>query len=360
MAATSIEDLLKAGRQEEADLLCRNTARKNPFKYHADHNNSPRVLHLISIDLATAHLNAKREKARFRVSGHWEADHFLIGKGFGTITAMIASDANPYRFVEYIHKTNREIIVNCIADPDLYSQALLAAKSIVEMAGLPIINPPSSILRHTRDAVASSLQGIPNLKVPQTARATIQPDLVVPLPFPFIARECGTQTGATMELINSAAEFDSFLERYNSREAYFTEFVDFQSPDGLYRKYRVRIVGNEIIPNHLFVNTQWNVHSQASREIMSSNPEYLAEERAFVSEPLDHLDVLREIHRRIGVDFYGIDYAVLPGGSLVLFEANASMRSERRDAYPQTWAIAEDLVDRFVTYVKFKAGTQQP
>ena len=50
--------------------------------------------------VATAHLDAKGDKARNRVEGHWEADHFLIGTGFGTITAMIASDFRRRRNID--------------------------------------------------------------------------------------------------------------------------------------------------------------------------------------------------------------------------------------------------------------------
>jgi hypothetical protein len=166
-----------------------------------------------------------------------------------------------------------------------------------------------------------------------------------------------------MELINNATEFDSFLHGYNAREVYLTEFIDFRSSDGLYRKYRVRIVGDEIFPNHLFVNTGWNVHGHASREFMLGKPAYLVEERAFLSEPLAHLDALREIHKRIGVDFYGIDYSVLPSGSLVFFEANASMRAvwpEWRESFPEAWASSEQLVYPFIRHLKSRVRNERP
>jgi len=351
----SLEKLLKSGRQREADLLCREQIRQSPFSFQTNYDNQPRVLRLVANDLATTYLDAESNIPQVLVVGHWESDHFFLETELGTITGHLFTDTDPQSIVDFINKTDREIIVNCIADPDLYSKTLMVVERVVRMARLPIVNSPSLIQQHTRDAIARRLQGISQLKVPRTVRMTAQPNLTKPFPFPFIARECGTQTGATMELINNVTEFASFLRGHNAREIYLTEFADFRSSDGLYRKYRVRIVGDEIFPNHLFVNTRWKVHGHASREFMLGEPAYLAEERSFLSEPLRHLDILREIHKRIGVDFYGIDYSILPSGSLVFFEANAAMRSiypEWRESFPETWAVAQRLVDRFTQHLK--------
>ena len=165
-----------------------------------------------------------------------------------------------------------------------------------------------------------------------------------------------------IELINDRKEFDSFLQRHDERQLYLTEFIDARSSDGLYRKYRARVVGDDIVPNHLFVNTVWKVHGMASRDFMLKNPAHRLEEEEYLSGPIRHLDILREIHRRIGVDFYGIDYSVLPSGSLVFFEANAAMRSiwpEWRESFPQTWVVAQQLVPRFTRHLKSKVDDKR-
>ena len=36
-------------------------------------------------------------------------------------------------------------------------------------------------------------------------------------------------------------------------------------------------------------------------------------------------NVLRSVRERIGLDFFGVDFAITPGGDVVLFEANATM-----------------------------------
>jgi hypothetical protein len=366
MPVTSLVELLVSGRQREADLLYREQIRRKPFLLYPNSDEEPRVLRLVAGDLATTYLGGDGREPEALMDGHWEADHFLIEQKLGTILGCVFDDSDPARLVRFLHARERRIIVNCIADPDLYPKTLAVAGQLVRMARLPVINSPASILGHSRDAVARTLRGIAQLIVPETIRLTARTDQPPPFGFPFIGRECGTQSGETMELIGDASEFDTFLRRHDGRVIYLTEFIDFRSKDGLYRKYRVRVVGDEIVPNHLFVSLQWKIHGHASREFMSGNPACVAEERAYLAEPLANHHVLREIHRRIGVDFYGIDYAVLPSGSLVFFEGNAAMRSiypEWRDAFPETWNVTQELIRLFVRHLKSKIethGTDSP
>jgi hypothetical protein len=361
MPMTSLVELLVSGRQREADLLYREQIRQKPFLLYPNSDEEPRVLRLVAGDLATTYLGGDGCELGAFMEGHWEADHFLIEQKLGTIVGCVFGDSDPAMLVRFLHARGRQIIVNCIADPDLYPKTLAVAEQLVRMARLPVINSPVSILGHYRDAVAKTLRGIAQLIVPETIRQTARAGQPPPFSFPFIGRKCGTQSGETMELICDAGKFDAFLHRHDGRQIYLTEFVDFRSSDGLYRKYRVRVVGDEIVPNHLFASPQWKIHGHASREFMSGNPACVAEERSYLGEPLAYHHVLREIHRRIGVDFYGIDYAVLPSGSLVFFEGNAAMRSiypEWRDAFPETWNVTQELIRLFVRHLKSKNETQ--
>jgi len=363
MSDMSIEQLLRLGRQQEADSLWRSQARRNPVFMHPNHDASPRVLHLVASDRSTSYLDGDCKLAKAYANGHWEAGHLLSDQGLGTITWRLLADTDPRKVVDFIHNTNREIIVNCIADPDLYAGTLAIAEQVVREAGLPVINAPQLVRQHTRDQVARRLQGIAGLRAPKTIRVVAQKDLRAPFDFPFIARACGTQTGETLELINHAKEFDAFLTAQAGRDVYLTCFVDFRSEDGLYRKYRVRVVGNDITPNHLLIDSQWKIHGLAARKFMLDKPLLIAEEAAYLSAPLKHLDVLRRIHACIDVDFYGVDYGVLPTGELLFFEGNAVMRSinpEWRQSFPQTWVITQQLVQRFTTHLKFVAQHRLP
>jgi hypothetical protein len=157
-----------------------------------------------------------------------------------------------------------------------------------------------------------------------------------------------------MELITNSEELVQFTHLYRE-SLYFTHFIDFRSSDGFYRKFRVRVIGDSIVPNHLFFNEGWKVHGHASRDLMANHPWMLKEEEQFIlghhpayTERVNRC--LREIHARIGTDFYGIDFAILDDGRLLLFEANAAMRSiypEWRETFPLTATVTSELVKLF-------------
>jgi hypothetical protein len=78
---------------------------------------------------------------------------------------------------------------------------------------------------------------------------------------------------------------------------------------------------------------RWNVHkerdsSKAAALTVPAKAEEFA--RALLSKPEETLgrsgmEALSEIAARIPLDFYGIDFDILPDGRLVFFEANAAM-----------------------------------
>jgi hypothetical protein len=227
MPATSLVELLVSGRQREADLLYRQQIRRKPFLLYPNSEEEPRVLRLVAGDLATTYLGGDGHEPGALMDGHWEADHFLIERKLGTIVGCVFDDSDPARLVRFLHARERQIIVNCIADPDLYPKTLAVAEQLVRMARLPTINSPASILRHSRDAVARTLRGIANLIVPETIRLTARTGQQPPFAYPFIGRKCGTQGGQTMELIGDTGEFDTFLRRRDGQQVYLTESSTF-------------------------------------------------------------------------------------------------------------------------------------
>ena len=80
-----------------------------------------------------------------------------------------------------------------------------------------------------------------------------------------------------------------------------TEFSDIRSPDGLYRKYGVYIVGDRIIPRHLYFSNHWNV-----KDVRTGIPPEIDEASLFAEE-LEYLHgnpheaELRPIFKRAGI-----------------------------------------------------------
>ena len=245
-------------------------------------------------------------------------------------------------------------IVNYIAwKPDLYGR-LRAANIARQFCSLD--NHPDRIRATTRDRVSETLQGIPGISVPRVIRC--KPDRIEDIQgaiaesgiaYPVLARAVGHHAGLTLVRIDRADDGLSFMACLaTGAELYICPFVDFAGPDGLYRKHRVAMIGGQPILNSLVTGAHWNVH--ASSRIW--NETTIAEERAAVDGFASGLGArlgprLAEIHRRLGLDYFGIDFALTPDGSMLIFEANAVMDvlgSGPSALQPDIWAESQRAI----------------
>ena len=226
-------------------------------------------------------------------------------------------------------------LLNHVAEPDSCSETLGMVERIVAKAGRPCFNHPTAIGGTTRDEVSRVLSGIEGLKVPKTIRVreptgaemrnTIER---AGLAFPVLIRVAGLHLGMSLMKVDTPDQIEALcgtLERDDRSSLYVTEFCDFASADGLYRKFRIAVVGGEIFLRHLYIGASWLIHR--ARTISGTEPE----ERAF----LDSFDaqwvplltpMFRQIGRRLGLDFFGVDCNIDPSGRVLLFEANACMK----------------------------------
>jgi tetratricopeptide (TPR) repeat protein len=228
-----------------------------------------------------------------------------------------------------------DVVVNLISDADQAKAMLPAAARLAEKLRKPVVNAPSKILRTTRDAAADLLPGIPACRVPRILRLDAGTDVSVaalaallPFAFPVLARPAGTHGGDDFERIESLDELACFLARRPKDDHYVTEYVDYASSDGHFRKYRFIFVGEEILPYHLAIGNDWKVHHVSTD--MANQPWMQQEEAAFLADPsavfnAAHYQALRMVRERFGLDYFGIDCGLDPDGNLVVFEVNASM-----------------------------------
>ncbi len=226
------------------------------------------------------------------------------------------------------------VLVNLITEAEQSSRTLDNLRKLLRGVPGKIINPPEAVLRSTRDRVARMLSGIPGLIVPKAARlrgdkpalAARMLDTAGIKP-PIILRQAGTHGGKIIGCFDSV---DATVAALVAGEHVATEFIDFRSADGLYRKYRMFFIGPHTILRHMLVSDSWNVHASARSIFMASRPELVAEERSLFETEDDPLatnvrQVLDEVHRKMALDFFGMDFGVTQDGKVVLFEANATM-----------------------------------
>ena len=230
---------------------------------------------------------------------------------------------------------NYDCVVNLVTDPDQNPKVLENLRKLLRGYAGRIVNRPDAVLQSGRDQVAKTLAGTPGLIVPRTLRLRIdKPDIAVRaveragLQFPVIVRRAGTHTGMIVGVFDDLASLRAACG--GEGDHIVTEFVDFRSGDGLYRKYRSFFIGRHIILRHMLLSDQWNVHAKERERFLSEWPELLDEERALFETaqgcfPDAVLQCQRAIRERMPLDFFGMDYGIVPDGRVVLFEANATM-----------------------------------
>lgn len=96
-----------------------------------------------------------------------------------------------------------------------------------------------------------------------------------------------------------------------------TEFCDTADARGIYRKYSAFVIGDRIVPRHVFYSRCWMVKLP---DLVDDD--LLAEERAYV-ESNPHQDQLRAIFGLAGLEWGRIDYGLLDG-ALQVWEINTN------------------------------------
>ncbi len=231
--------------------------------------------------------------------------------------------------------TRYDCILNLVTDPDQHPRTLEAFRMLMRGFRGRVINRPEAVLRTTRDQVARRLAGIESLHVPKVVRlrnprpgAASAAAERAKLAFPVIARVAGTHMGKIIGLVDSAESLESACA--GRGEFILTEFADFRSEDGLYRKHRLWSFGDRTIFRHLAISDHWNIHVADADKFMFDRPELVEEEVRLMARPEgDYPDgihaVFDAVRERIGLDFFGMDFAIDRKGQAILFEANATM-----------------------------------
>jgi tetratricopeptide (TPR) repeat protein len=235
-----------------------------------------------------------------------------------------------------------DLVLTTIADPDIEPNALRAAEAYVTALGTPVVNDPGQVWNTTRDAVSRIVAGIDGLVMGRTVKVACDRPETFDIAafaaangfaFPILIRPAGTQTGEGLIRVDGPDEArgKSLDRRY--REMYVIQYIEYQSADGYHRKTRLISVDGAIFPDHHVMAPHWNSRLSNARPVMHQHPHLLAEEVDVLDRCEDllgphRLSALRTLHRRLGLDYFGIDCNVLPDGRLLIFEANACMRRQ--------------------------------
>lgn len=233
------------------------------------------------------------------------------------------------------------LIINEISNPETHGEMLELCRQLCARYRCPVINRPDHVAGTTRDGVARKLAGIDGLKVPAVVRCaprspaeTLDIAAANGIGTPFLIRETGKHGGNTLlriEAGDTAGLLNSLA--FDGREFYMTEYVDFRSPDGFYRKYRVVVVDGRAYLRQMIISSSWMIHA-AQRPEMKQHPERMAEERfELTNYPRELRRVIQPIanaaSRALKLDWFGMDCNFSRDREAVLFEANPNMNITR-------------------------------
>jgi hypothetical protein len=229
--------------------------------------------------------------------------------------------------------TSYRCLINQISDADRNRTMLEHLSGLLSGFEGRIVNRPSDVLKTSRDQVAKQLAGTPGLRVPKVVRLHNLDDAQdrierAGLSFPIILRRAGTHGGQILGLFANMDDLRRAIPA--DGDLFATEFADYRSADGLYRKYRVCVYGRSIILRHAIISDEWNIHGRNRMQLMLGRADLRDEERRVVERPRQTfassvLQTLRAIRKRIPLDYFGVDFGIAADGAVVLFEANATM-----------------------------------
>jgi hypothetical protein len=236
------------------------------------------------------------------------------------------------------------IVFNAIGDADLCPLALQRAQLLIARTAAPVINAPA-IRAMMRSAVQSA-----------------------ELTFPVLLRAPGFHTGRHFVRVERREGLAAALAALPGDQLLAMECLDATGADGLSRKYRVMIIDGVLYPLHLAISSDWKVHYFSAD--MAASASHREEERRFLDDMPAVLGsramvALEQIGAGLGLDYAGVDFGLGKDGSLLLFEANATMVILPPDA-DSKWDYRRAAIERALDAVRrmlldrVAAGTPVP
>ncbi len=270
--------------------------------------------------------------------GPWAANvplDFVLDRSRTTLYKLYVLDERAFDDLRSI--ADYDLVFNAIAESDEARPLLDLAGRLVETQAKPVLNDPCIVHTLSRDGVTARLEDASNVRMAEIRRVTrddFAPERLEPflatagIGWPFLIRPVMSQAGIDLAKIDAPADLEGYLGKVAAEAFYISAFVDYRSADGHFRKYRVIFVDGEAYPCHLAISRHWMVHYYNAG--MYDNSWMREEESRFLADiraafGADQMRALAEIAARIGLEYFGIDCAIMPDGQVFVFEADPAM-----------------------------------
>jgi len=297
------------------------------------------------------------------IGGNIPIQHLLDDRVFEVATLVAES------YAESTVLPPHDVVLNVIGDADRSARALALAERALRRTNAPVVNRPSVVRETGRVANArrfAALEGVVAPRIAAYRRAELLGDdgprrlEAAGFGWPLLVRAPGYHTGEHFARVDEPAALAGALSALPSEDVLAIAFADTRRPDGSWAKYRVMVVDGTPYPLHLAIGPHWKVHYFTAG--MADNAAYREEERAFLNDMPGTLGTqavaaLERIAGAIGLDYFGIDFALDREGRVVVFEANATMVISGAHRDPR-WSYRRVAIDRVAEAVRTMLTTR--
>ena len=292
-------------------------------------------------------------------SGSYDLNALLSLDNFDVTRVFLLDSEALWHQLESLRKC--KLIINAVSDAEVASESLAVASALCNKINRQIINSPKRVLGTSREDIATLADSIEGILAPPTIKIKTKHISELFLSqkkfLPLIA--CPPPGEQHWNWIDSHRVADINCPEWIN----LTKFVNFVSADGLHRKYRVFVIGGDILPEHCIISADWNIHSSSRMNEMLGSDIYQEEERRFLRSPRSvlseaNMNSLRLLGQKIGLDYVGMDFSLMPDGRILLFEANSGMRvnNDYNKSFPYLEKYTLALRKRFEKMVSNKIG----
>lgn len=230
-----------------------------------------------------------------------------------------------------------DLAFNAIGDADIAAPLGARVEQFARGAARELLNAPERVSATRRDRLPALLCGLPDVRTAPCIRieaADTQAQALIEtagLKLPLLVRPVATHGGEGLVRCETPVELEAALAA-QSGPFYVSAYRDTRDADGSYRKYRMIFVDRTPYPYHLAISPHWMVHYYSAG--MEGVRWKLDEEARFLADPSAALGAramaaIAAVGERLALDYAGVDFTVLPDGSVFVFEANATMLAHR-------------------------------
>jgi hypothetical protein len=235
---------------------------------------------------------------------------------------------------------DHDLALVAVAESSANQAVLQEIATIIKSWPRPVLNLPDQIARLTRNGTWELLKSAPGISIPMHARVTrtalVQiasgdpriEDILTNSAFPIIVRPIDSHAGEGLSKLDDQGAISSYLAKRIEREFDVAPFIDYQSADGLFRKYRIVLIEGKPYACHMAISDHWMIHYLNAE--MRERPERRAEEAKFMAEfdfdfAVRHTTALSAIAERIDLHYIPFDCGETHDGKLLIFETGTNM-----------------------------------